>query len=421
MVLPLVIPALPADLTTVDASEHVRTTQQSSEAGDASGADARRHTVRAGETVSDVALRYDVSIAAIARRNHLPPTAMVYPGQRLVIPSGGSAVTRSAAQQPRAADARRTGPTRGYTVRSGDTLDGIARRHGMSSARLARLNGLSSADFIHPGQSIRVSGVAPKPGRRAVTRGSTPSPRSAARVVVRDGDTLDGIARRHGTSATRLARANGLPADGLIHPGQRLRVADGPARAAKGAAKGSAKPASARARSSATATTRRPARKSGGNTFAGRTYADHIVSSADRHRAILESRPVPSRTTTRDKIVAISRRHGVDPSLALAISYQESGWDQRKVSVADAVGTMQVIPSSGQWASQIAGRDLDLLDTDDNITAGVILLGQLEDMAASREHAIAGYYQGLGSVQEHGMYADTRSYVANVQALQRRM
>ena len=41
--------------------------------------------------------------------------------------------------------------------------------------------------------------------------------------------------------------------------------------------------------------------------------------------------------------------HGVDPKLALAISMQESGWNQRNVSGVNAIGAMQVIPAGGQW------------------------------------------------------------------------
>ncbi|MGO4244590.1 transglycosylase SLT domain-containing protein, partial [Janibacter sp. RAF20_2_2] len=157
------------------------------------------------------------------------------------------------------------------------------------------------------------------------------------------------------------------------------------------------------------------------NTFAGRTYSDDIVDAADRNRRTLATRAVPSRAETKAKITRISRQHGLDPSIALAISYQESGWDQRQVSVANAVGTMQVIPSSGEWASQMAGRDLDLLDTDDNITAGVLLLKVLTEQADTTSDAIAGYYQGLASVEANGMYSDTKQYVSNVKALRSRM
>src|SRR5688500_3843731 len=119
--------------------------------------------------------------------------------------------------------------------------------------------------------------------------------------------------------------------------------------------------------------------------------------------------------------VRTARRHGVDPRRALAIAYQESGWNQRAVSPANAVGTMQVIPAAGRWASDLYGRPLDLLKTQDNITAGVVMLRALGRSADRMEDAVAAYYQGLGALQRHGMYSDTKLYVRNVMALRKTM
>jgi hypothetical protein len=80
---------------------------------------------------------------------------------------------------------------------------------------------------------------------------------------------------------------------------------------------------------------------------------------------------------------------------------------------------MQVIPATGAWASSVVGRRLNLLSPTDNVTAGVVLLRVLTKSASDR-NAIAGYYQGLASVRRHGMYADTKRYVANVLYLQKR-
>ena len=90
------------------------------------------------------------------------------------------------------------------------------------------------------------------------------------------------------------------------------------------------------------------------------------------------------------------------------------------VSAADAIGAMQVVPSTGNFVSRyIVGRHLDLLDAHDNAIAGVALLRNLL-RAAPVDQAVAGYYQGLGSVRSRGMYADTKTYVANVLALRDR-
>ncbi len=89
------------------------------------------------------------------------------------------------------------------------------------------------------------------------------------------------------------------------------------------------------------------------------------------------------------------------------------------MSGANAVGVMQVIPSSGRWASALVGRPLDLLDAADNVMAGVAILAALRSRAPENI-AVAAYYQGLASVRTHGMYADTRRYVADVLTLRER-
>jgi hypothetical protein len=75
---------------------------------------------------------------------------------------------------------------------------------------------------------------------------------------------------------------------------------------------------------------------------------------------------------------------------------------------------MQVVPASGAWAGELIGRRLDLLEAGDNVTAGVALLAALFGTVSDDSTALAGYYQGLGSVLTRGMYADTKVYVASV-------
>jgi LysM repeat protein len=79
----------------------------------------------------------------------------IYAGQRLVIPGAGSA---GASSLPA------TGTT--YTVRHGDTLSGIAQRHGTTVGALARLNRIANPSAIYAGQVLRVSGPAPLPSGR---------------------------------------------------------------------------------------------------------------------------------------------------------------------------------------------------------------------------------------------------------------
>ena len=336
------------------------------------------HVVRPGDTLSGIAAKRGVSLASLLKANRLRLTSTIYAGQRLRVPG-----SRTQASAPtRTTTAAR--PSARYTVRSGDTLGAIALRTRTPLPSLLSMNRLSMRSIIHPGQKLRVRGSASSSSRPAAV--------ARRAYTVRPGDTLSAIAVRFGTTQAAIMKASRLRNAHLVYAGQRLSIP---------------------VRSSAV--------RFSSNTFEGRTYPNSVVAAAARNRAHLSSVSVPSRAQTRALIVATARRHGVDPRLALAVSWQESGWNQRQVSVANAIGAMQVIPSSGQWASDMVGRRLNLLNTRDNITAGVVILRSLTRSAKNLDQAIAGYYQGLYSVQKNGMYADTKRYVASIKAHRARM
>jgi hypothetical protein len=128
----------------------------------------------------------------------------------------------------------------------------------------------------------------------------------------------------------------------------------------------------------------------------------------------------PSRATVRDAVIRTARHYGVRQRLALAIAWQESGWQQHVRSPAGAVGAMQVMPGTGRWISSLVGRKLHLRRLHDNVVAGVVLFKLLrEDHGVKR--SLAGYYQGLGSVHAHGYYPSTRRYIRAVTSHWHRM
>jgi N-acetylmuramoyl-L-alanine amidase len=279
-----------------------------------------------------------------------------------------------------------------YKVKNGDTLSHIATRYGTTVRTLVALNNLPGN-----GNAIYAGDVLTLPGQPAQPQQKRPGQPKAGQIIyiVKAGDTIGKIANRYGVTQGYLLSVNGLKRSSLIYTGKPLRV---PVPIPK------AKPAKAKGK---------PVAKKKNNTFAGRTYADHIVAQADQNRAILANRKLPTRGQMRAMISSTARKYGVDPELALAVSWQESGWKQRVVSPANAIGAMQVIPSTGRFASSIVGRDLDLLKPLDNVIAGVVLLDRLT-AAAKLDIAVAGYYQGLGGVRRNGMYPDTKLYVKNV-------
>ena len=101
-----------------------------------------------------------------------------------------------------------------YTIRSGDTLGGIARRHGVSAGALARANGISDPDRIYAGQVLTIPGAASTP---------SPAPRSV-RHVVAAGETLGAIAKRYGVSVASIAKTNGIANPNRIGAGQVLTL-----------------------------------------------------------------------------------------------------------------------------------------------------------------------------------------------------
>ena len=153
-----------------------------------------------------------------------------------------------------------------------------------------------------------------------------------------------------------------------------------------------------------------------GNTFAGRTYADSVVAAANANLATLRSSPTPSKAEMQAKIAATARAMGVDPALAQAVAFQESGFNhaRRLPRQRDRHHAGHPAPrGSGRRSSSAASSTC--VNPDDNVTAGVAILRALVGNAPDLPTAIAGYYQGASSVKNNGMFADTRRYVANVQ------
>ena len=297
-------------------------------------------------------------------------------------------------------------PWKTITVRPGDTLWHLAIANHTTVRAIAEKNRLPlGGSLIHPGQKLLVPGrtsspTAPTgPSAPASTSASTPAQPSAGDAVhvVSAGETMSGIAQRYGVSLTKLLSANKLRSSALIFVGQKIVV--------PGAAS-SAKP------STPSPTPAPPS---------GYTYPNKTAQEVAESKARLAAMTLPNRTDTAAMIRETATRNGVDPKLALAIGWLESGWSQRAVSYTNAVGVMQIMPVSQTWASQLAGRSLDRFDTADNIASGVLIIRALQASADSREQAIAGYYQGLYSVRTKGLYEDTKRYVANVLAVYDRL
>jgi LysM repeat protein len=97
-------------------------------------------------------------------------------------------------------------------VRSGDTLDGISQRTGVSVADLKRINGLKDADLLQVGQVLRLAPAAPA----ALRKGGL--------VTIQSGDTLEIIAKAHDTTVAALMKANPTIKPESLKVGSTLRL-----------------------------------------------------------------------------------------------------------------------------------------------------------------------------------------------------
>ncbi|MFN8123237.1 MAG: LysM peptidoglycan-binding domain-containing protein [Thermoleophilia bacterium] len=303
------------------------------------------------------------------------------------------------------------------TVRPGDTLSGIAARHGVSPAALAAANRIADPDHIVLGSSLTIPG----------SGGATGA--SGGTVTVRPGDSLSAIAARHGVSASALAAVNGIRDPNRIVAGTRLRLPGG------------ATVASAPASSGATVTVRSGDTLSAIATRAGSSVAalaalngltnPNAIHAGQVLRvpggATTGGMPAPSylaptvtvaRSEVGPLITRAAGKYGVDANLARAISYHESGYSQFMQSHAGAIGVMQLMPYTADWVGpSLVGRRLDPRNVYDNIEGGVAYIAWLQRRTGNARRTAMAYYQGLRSLTERGPYDDTVAYARSVMAL----
>ena len=195
------------------------------------GVDEGGYVVQPGDTVSAIAARHGVSIADVFALNGLGWSSIIRPGQHLRLT--GSAPAPGPAPAPSApAAAAPAGAT--VTVVAGDTISSIALRSGVSTQAVLDANGLGWSSVIMPGQQLALPGAGPAAASAPAPAPAPapPAPPAAAGYTIIAGDTVSGIAQRHGVTTGALLAANGLGTASIIYPGQTLAIPDAAAPAA---------------------------------------------------------------------------------------------------------------------------------------------------------------------------------------------
>ena len=160
------------------------------------------YTVQSGDNLYDIARSFKTTIKSIKRANSLRSNGLSI-GQKLRIPGKDVVNNTSTSEENVAAVQSKT-----YKVKKGDSLFGIANKHGVSIRKIKRLNSIRG-NTIYPGQTLKIQ------------IGQAAQPSSSYRV--RRGDNLTKIAKTFGLTPKQLRSMNGLKSN-TIHPGQKLKV-----------------------------------------------------------------------------------------------------------------------------------------------------------------------------------------------------
>ena len=183
--------------------------------------------------------------------------------------------------------------------------------------------------------------------------------------VVRPGDSFFSIAARYHVSPWRLARRNRLSLMTVIVPEQRL-----------------------------------------------------VLPAGARLSSPRVTGPPASRDAVRAAIDHWSRVYDVDPTLARALGWMESGFQQDVVSSVGALGVMQLLPETWEFVDTVLLGFRTPRTYAGNVRAGIrYLRWQLDEFGGNVRLALAGWYQGARAVRERGLYGETKEFVRIVLAL----
>ena len=317
-------------------------------------------TVAPGQDLTSIARTNGTTVSALEAANGITNPGLVYAGAVLQIPGSTGATPASTTAM----------------VAPGEDLTSIARKYGITLAVLEAANGITNPNLVKAGTMLQIPSTTPTPQSSA--------PPVATTVVVAVGEDLTTIARQNATTVAALVSANDITNPNVVAAGTILHL-----------------PATWVLSDYSAATTATP----------GATPAE-----AGLPAALVAD---PSRIALMPDFVSAAAAYDLPPSLLEAMCWWESGWQPAVVSPTGAIGLCQLEPYTTAFVNSVllGGANLSATIPGQNITLAAAFLHYLLTLTGGSERqSLAGYYQGLLSVQQTGMLASTQTYVQGILA-----
>ena len=192
------------------------------------------YKVKKGDTLGKIAKRHHTTIAALLKLNRMKLSDTLHANRKLKVPVTGEEEEKEGREgrevkkgkerkkPPEVKSSATQAPAFAvYTVRKGDTLGKIARRHSTTMAVLLKLNKMKRKDPLYSGRKLKV------PAKTEEDQGEkTPAAdrTKTATYRVKRGDTLEKIAKKHNTTLAALLKANKMKLKDPLYVGRKLKI-----------------------------------------------------------------------------------------------------------------------------------------------------------------------------------------------------
>ena len=190
----------------------------------------KRHKVKEGEAISQIALKYHTTVSEIRHANNLRGNT-IRAGHYLLIPVASkplSAYSQSAdARLAKTQNRKRAGNKVEHVVRNGESFWTISRHYKVTHRQLAAWNGMAPRDTLPVGRKLVVwtnSEASHQSSPRTSPTAALGNTTRKLRYTVRNGDSLYLIANKFRVSINDIARWNGIDKNKILRPGQKLTM-----------------------------------------------------------------------------------------------------------------------------------------------------------------------------------------------------